>query len=138
MNIILGNIFVVYVEDDRSNRRVMSLLMKRGLGIKDYVEFEDTTNFMQRLDNLQRRPDILLLDIHVQPHNGFEILQMVRKHSQYARTKTIALTASVTNEEVEQLRSRGFDGAIGKPIKLSTFEDLLRRILSGEAVWSIS
>jgi len=40
------------------------------------------------------------------------------------------------NEEVELLRTAGFDGVIGKPINHATFPDLLMRILKGEKIWN--
>jgi CheY-like chemotaxis protein len=66
------------------------------------------------------------------------MLAMLRADPQYRDAKVIALTASVMSEEVEQLRNSRFDGAIGKPLRASTFPDLLARILNGEAVWSVS
>ncbi len=56
-------------------------------------------------------------------------------------TKTpqiIALTASVMNEEVAQLRQSGFNGAIAKPLSFSTFPALMERIANGETVWHIA
>jgi CheY-like chemotaxis protein len=49
----------------------------------------------------------------------------------------VALTASVMNEEVEQLRAAGFHSCLAKPIDIDTFPDVLNRILDGESVWRI-
>jgi CheY-like chemotaxis protein len=78
-----------------------------------------------------------LLDIHVAPFNGFQMLQMIREDSVYGDTKVVALTASVMNEEVERLRQSGFDGAIGKPIALSSFPVMIERIMNGESIWQV-
>ena len=123
------------VEDDFSNRLVMKLLVEKTLNVKNYVIFEDSTNFLSRVRNLPKRPDILLLDIHVSPLNGFQMLQEIRGDSVYLATKVVALTASVMNEEVERLRKSGFDSAIGKPISLSTFPITIERIMNGESIW---
>jgi CheY-like chemotaxis protein len=74
----------------------------------------------------------------VQPLDGFEILKLIRADSEYNRSKVIALTASVMNEEVEQLKRQGFDGTIGKPLSVQTFPVLLTRILEGKPVWHIA
>ena len=123
------------VEDDFSNRLVMKLLVEKTLNVKNYVIFEDSANFLSRVRNLPKRPDILLLDIHVSPLNGFQMLQEIRGDSVYFATKVVALTASVMNEEVERLQKSGFDGAIGKPISLSTFSITIERIMNGESIW---
>jgi CheY-like chemotaxis protein len=125
------------VEDDFSNRLVMKLLVEKTLNVKHYVIFEDSANFLSRVRNLPKRPDIILLDIHVSPLNGFQMLQEIRGDSVYFPTKVVALTASVMNEEVERLRKSGFDGAIGKPISLSTFPIAIERIMNGESIWQL-
>jgi CheY-like chemotaxis protein len=125
------------VEDDPSNRLVMKLLVEKTLKARNYAIFEDSLDFLPRLRNLPIRPDIILLDIHVSPFNGFQMLQMIREDPIYSDTKVVALTASVMNEEVERLRKSGFDGAIGKPITLSSFPILIERIMKGESIWQV-
>jgi CheY-like chemotaxis protein len=125
------------VEDDFSNRLVMKLLVEKTLNVKHYAIFEDSADFLSRVRNLPKRPDIILLDIHVSPLNGFQMLQEIRGDSVYFTTKVVALTASVMNEEVERLRKSGFDGAIGKPISLSTFPIAIERIMNGESIWQL-
>jgi len=128
----------LYVEDDESNRKVMQLLMQKAVHPQSLTIFENSTNFMERVKALPHSLDVALLDIHVQPHNGFEMLQMLRADPKYQKTKVIALTASVTNEEVERLRSAGFDGGVGKPLRVLTFPGLLSRILKGETIWHVT
>ena len=82
-------------------------------------------------------PDIILLDIHVAPFEGFQILKMIREDAVYCDTKVVALTASIMNEEVERLLASGFDGAIGKPISLAAFPIVIERILKGESIWQV-
>jgi two-component system, cell cycle response regulator DivK len=127
----------LYVEDEPSNQLVMKLLMEKALGTKNYTIFDHSANFMKRLKDLPIRPSIIMLDIHIAPLNGFELLHLIREDPLYLDTKIIALTASVMIEEVEKMRNSGFDGAIGKPIDLSTFPSVIRRILDGEMVWQI-
>ena len=125
------------VEDDSSNRLVMKLLVEKTLNVRYYAIFEDSADFLPRVRSLPVRPDIILLDIHVSPFNGFQMLNMIREDPVYFDTKVVALTASVMNEEVEKLRKSGFDGAIGKPIPLSTFPVVIERILNGESIWQV-
>ncbi len=129
--------FLLCVEDDPSNRLVMKLLVEKTLHTKDYAIFENSTDFLSRVQNLPVRPSIILLDIHVSPLNGFQMLSMIREDPVYRDTKVVALTASVMNEEVERLRESGFDGAIGKPITLSAFPIVVERILKGETIWQV-
>lgn len=133
----LANVSYLYVEDDYASRVVVRLLFKNAMGIKDFFIFESSLDFMERIRALPRRPQIILLDVQVQPYDGFEMLRMLRMDPLYCHTKVVALTASVMSEEVEKLRMHGFDGALGKPIRASCFPKLMARVLQGEAVWQI-
>lgn len=129
---------VVYVEDDAPSITVMKVLMRKVLGITDTLTvIENTSDFLEKIDQIGAVPDLFLLDIHIVPHDGFELLSMIRNDKNLYASKVVALTASVMNEEVEKLKTSGFDGAIAKPLDLSTFPDLIAKILRGESVWHI-
>jgi two-component system cell cycle response regulator DivK len=127
----------LYIEDDPLSREVMAMLLQ-GLGYSQLTMFEDSVNYMARIEALPAVPDVIFLDIHMQPHNGFEMLNTLRQHPTYAARIIIAITASVMNEEVAQLRQAGFNGAIGKPLDFENFAQLMERVLKGEAVWHIA
>lgn len=132
---MVGPVFL-YVENDELSREVMRTLLTRGLGYRDLTMFETSAHFEQHLDNLPRKPDVIFLDIHMEPVDGFEMLKMIRRSKHCYATPVIALTASVMYEEVRRLREAGFDGAIAKPINYDTFPGALDRILHGEQIWN--
>lgn len=134
----LSDFSILYLEDDLASRKVMSIILERAVGVKIFVVFENSADFMARLKNLTFKPSIFLIDIHVPPYDGFEVLRMLREDPDHRSATVIALTASVMIEEVRQLRAAGFDGAISKPIDHRKFPGLLNRIAEGEAVWNIS
>lgn len=128
---------ILYVEDDAASREVMQLLVEGIMGITDLRIFEDSYNFLERARSINPKPDIILLDIHVPPMNGFEMLMLLRTESRYANTPIVALTASVMNEEVARLRQAGFNGVIPKPLNMDSFPELIERVMLGEEVWNI-
>jgi len=127
----------LYVEDDALSRQVMQMIIETAMGIKTLTIFEDSHDFIERAKRLTAVPDVILLDIQVRPHDGFEMLTMLRHDPELRRARIIALTASVMNEEIERLRASGFDGTIGKPVSVRTFPELLARVVHGEAVWNV-
>ncbi len=131
------NTAILYVEDDERSRNIMRLLLENMMGLTHVNIFEDSNNFVERVDALQPQPDVVLLDIHVPPHDGFEMLKLLRARPAFSTISIIALTASVMSEEIQQLKSAGFDGVIAKPIDMETFPDLLDRVMNGEHVWHI-
>lgn len=127
--------YYLYVEDEPMSREVMSLIMETIVVTENFTIFEDSSNFMERVRALEIKPDIILIDIQMKPHDGFETLEMIRSDVSYNDVPIVALTASVMHEEVHRLREAGFNGAIGKPLDVQTFPNLLERILQGEHVW---
>ena len=129
---------ILYVEDEAKSRRVMQMLLVNSMKLENVNIFDDSSDFIARVDALTPRPDVIFLDIHVAPYNGFQMLEMLRKSGRYNDTIIFALTASVMNEEVTQLRESGFDGCLSKPIDIDTFPELLSLILKGEELWHIT
>jgi two-component system cell cycle response regulator DivK len=128
---------ILYVEDDANSRKVMSVLVNTLDSPLDLIIFEDSSKFLERIDALENTPDLILLDIHVTPYDGFSMLKMLREQERYAKQMVIALTASVMNEEINKLKEAGFDGVLGKPLNFASFPDRMKRILAGERIWSI-
>lgn len=129
---------LLYVEDDPMSREVMHMLLTYGMGYEDVILFEDSTDFEARFAALDPPPNLIFLDIHMEPITGFEMLKILRAHPNATDATIIALTASVMNEEVHALRRAGFDGAIAKPIKQNVFPNLVKQIVDGDSVWYIS
>jgi len=127
---------ILYVEDEPLSRKVMRMLATH-LDLPNVIIFEDSTDIVTRATALDPKPEVIFLDIHMKPYTGFEMLAMLRKTEQFSHTPIVAMTASVMNEEVQQLQTAGFNGCISKPIDIDTFPDTLRRIMTGEAIWRI-
>jgi two-component system cell cycle response regulator DivK len=128
----------LYVEDDPLSQEIMRMIMAHGMGVENLMIFDNSQDFMKRTLGLNPKPEIIMLDIHISPLDGFEMLSLLRSNRDFRETKIIALTASVMNEEVEKLRRAGFDGAIAKPLSLHTFPGLMQQIIAGEHVWHVA
>jgi CheY-like chemotaxis protein len=128
---------LVYVEDDEASILVMKMVVERVMGLPALHVLQSRADFVQQVKDLGVVPDIFLLDIQMKPFGGVELLAMLRGDPQFKESKVIAITASVTNEEVSLLKNGGFNGAIAKPLNIDIFPDLIARIISGEYVWYI-
>jgi len=128
---------VLYVEDDPLSRKVMQLLLKGRMQLSHVTILEDSTDFLNKVEALDPKPEVIFLDIHVKPYDGFQMLEMLREKEWINGTLIVALTASVMNEEVQRLRTAGFHSCLAKPIDLDTFPDTFNQILNGETIWRI-
>jgi len=125
----------LYVEDDPFNRDLMGQILC-ALGYTQVHLFRDSTDFLARLEQLSPQPTHILLDIHVGPHDGFELLNQLRAHETYRHLPVIAVTADA-DDALERLRQAGFDGCLSKPLSWKQFPQLLHQILQGEPVWNL-
>lgn len=128
----------LYVDDDSLNRDVMETLLVEMIGVGSLVMFEDSADFLSRLIQLEPVPDLILLDIQVKPHDGYEMLAMVRSIEKFRSASVIAVSAGVLSKEFERLVEAGFDGALSKPLDVSVFPDLIGRLEQGENVWQMN
>jgi len=129
---------LVYVEDDENSIFVMKMVVERVMKLPTLYVLQSRADFVQQVKGLGVVPDVFLLDIQMKPYDGVELLSMLRKDPQFKCSKVIALTASVTNEEVSLLKSGCFDGAIAKPLNIEVLPDLIARIINGEQIWYIN
>ena len=127
---------ILYVEDEIRSRRVMQMVTS-DLDLPAVTLFEDRTDFLERALALSPKPDLIFLDIHMKPYTGFQLLEMLRASGSFDNVPIVAMTASVMNEEIQELRTAGFDGCVAKPIDFDSFPEILNRIMSGEKVWRI-
>jgi CheY-like chemotaxis protein len=116
----------------------MKMCLEIRLGLTHVTLLEDSADFANQLARLDPHPDLIFLDIHVQPLDGFEMLRLIRQTPAFATVPVIALTASVMGEEVQRLREHGFTGCLAKPLDLDRFPNALQQILNGEPVWHIT
>jgi CheY-like chemotaxis protein len=127
----------LYVEDDLMSRKVMETLITRVLKYQNLVVFEDSSNLLQRARALDAVPEVIFLDVQIHPHDGYEMLEMLRSDPRFQDSIIIAMTANVMSHDVEKLKVAGFNGLIGKPIMKDVFPSLVESILQGESVWFV-
>jgi CheY-like chemotaxis protein len=133
---MIADPIILYVEDDAQSREVMELLVSEVMGVKHLTIFHDSADFLNRVAGISPSPNIILLDIHVEPLTGFDMLALLRQDSRFRDVPVVALTASVMNEEVRQLQQAGFNGVIPKPVDVDRFPDLLAKMIGRQEVWN--
>ena len=83
---------------------------------------------------LARRPDVVLLDVHLPGGGGVEVLQRV--HAKEPDQKFLALSVSDAAEDVIGVIRAGARGYVTKSISGTELVDAIRRVADGDAVFS--
>ena len=116
---------VLIVEDNEKNMK----LARDVLQAKGYATLEAVTGEEGVRLALERKPDLVLMDIQLPGISGIEALRRLRTDPLNAKTPVVALTASVTPTDRSQITQAGFDAILGKPINLKEFLETVKRVL---------
>ncbi len=83
---------------------------------------------------LERRPDVVLLDVHMPDGGGLEVLRRV--HHVDESIRFLALSVSDAAEDVIAIVRAGARGYVTKSISGSDLVDAIYRVAAGDAVFS--
>lgn len=78
-------------------------------------------------------PALVLLDIQMPGKSGVDVLLAIRERADLARTKVMALTASVMPHEVARFKTLGFDDYHAKPVDVERLLEQIRALVGPAA-----
>ncbi len=83
---------------------------------------------------VERRPDVVLLDVHLPGGGGHVVIEQVRRRAPEVRF--LALSVSDAPEDVISVIRAGARGYVTKTISGAELVDAIRRVAAGDAVFS--
>jgi PAS domain S-box-containing protein len=107
---------VLYVEDNAVNVMVVRELVGLRPSVTLHVAVDGHSGIEQAL---QRRPDLVLVDMQLPDMDGHELLRRLR--AQRLPARIIALSANAMPDAVQQALESGFDDYWTKPIDIAQF-----------------
>jgi two-component system cell cycle response regulator DivK len=121
---------ILIVEDNEKNMKLArDVLQSKGHATLEAVTGEDGVRLA-----IEKKPDLVLMDIQLPGINGIEALRRLRADPGCARIPVVAFTASVTSTDRSQISAAGFDAFLSKPINLKEFLETVKRLLgTGQA-----
>lgn len=114
---------ILLVEDTEINQQVAKGLLESD-GHKVDIAPDGYTALALHSKNSY---DLVLMDIHLPDMDGMETTRNMRSHSDPAKAniRIIALTASVTEAEINNYHAAGIDAVIGKPLQFEELQQLI-------------
>ncbi len=114
---------ILIVEDNEKNLKlVRDVLQVKGYETLDAGTAEDGLKIAA-----ERTPDLILMDIQLPGMNGIDALKALRANPATAAIPVIAITASVMQQDRQEIIRAGFNGFIEKPINLRIFLDTVQK-----------
>ncbi|MDG5495310.1 MULTISPECIES: response regulator [Azospirillaceae] len=115
------------VEDQSFIRTVVSRILKQ-LDFNNIWEAEEGTAGLDIA--LERRPDVIICDIEMEPMDGLTFLQQLRQKEELGRrTPVIFLTNHAQKDIVLKARDLGVNAFIAKPVTVIGLRDKLAVLL---------
>ena len=119
---------ILIVEDNEKNLK----LVRDVLQVKGYETLEAGTGEDGVRIARARLPDLILMDIQLPGMSGIEALKALRAEPATASIPVIAITASVMQQDRQQIVNAGFNGFIEKPVNLRNLLDTVQQAVGGK------
>lgn len=117
----------LYVEDNVDNLRLMCLMIKRLY--PDDVILSARTAEEGIYTALEKRPDLILMDIGLPGMDGYDALDILRGMDSLRRVPVIAVSAHAMPEDISRGLEAGFAAYITKPVNIRELNDTIDRFL---------
>ena len=116
---------ILIVEDNEKNMKlVRDILRHKGHETIEAVNGEDGVRLA-----IERRPQLVLMDIQLPDIDGITALQRIRADRALDAVPVLAVSASVMPDEQQKIVTSGFDAYVTKPINLKQFLETVQRFL---------
>jgi CheY-like chemotaxis protein len=120
---------VLIVEDHADHRELARLLLTH-LGARVDVA-EDGQQGLEKIHH--ECPDLVLCDLVMPTMNGYEVARRVRRTTECAHARLVALTSLHDDSACIRSSSAGFDAHLEKPITLAKLNDIAERFVLGRS-----
>ena len=116
---------ILYVEDNEFNRKIVRDLLKRTA----YALIEAQDGEAGVATALEKRPDLILMDIQLPKISGIEATRRLRGEAATAATPIIALTSFALSGDEQKAKEAGATAYLAKPYSPRELLGLIRTIL---------
>lgn len=120
---------VLFIEDDRMNRRVVRDMLN--VAGADMIEAESAEEGLRLIDGQEF--DILLVDLRMPGMDGITAIQHIRaRPDAKGRVPIIVVTADTAIDLRERCLAAGADDVIFKPVAMDHLFDAMGRVLAAD------
>ena len=116
---------ILYVEDNEMNRKIVRDLLKR----TKYALVEAFDGEAGVAAALEKRPDLILMDIQLPKMSGLDATRALRAEAATANTPIIAITSFALSGDDQKAKEAGATAYLAKPYSPFDLLTLIRKLL---------
>ncbi|MBD63629.1 MAG: hypothetical protein CME62_00345 [Halobacteriovoraceae bacterium] len=118
---------IVLLDDDDAQIRLVETCYKMSKRENQLICFSQPDEFLKYmngvLDGVNKKPELVLLDINMPQKDGFEILESIRSYNEFSEVPIVIMfTASESLQDKTKSKKLGADGFFSKP---TSFQDYI-------------
>lgn len=125
--LILKGSRILLAEDNEGNAMVVEGLLE-GSGI-ELVVAENGQKAIETLFKDPRAFDMVLMDINMPVMDGYAATSIIREYQKYDDVPIVAMTANITESDMNKSKSYGMQDFIGKPIDVEHLYTILLKYI---------
>lgn len=116
---------VLIVDDSELNRRLLSVMLREYQYLT--YEAEDGSEALEIIS--KEKPELILMDLYMPNMDGYTTLKKLKSNNSTMSIPVIAVTASSSEEERENVFTSGFDAYITKPVNKQLLLQEMRKFI---------
>ena len=117
---------VLIVDDEPDNREVITSIVQDVLGHTVLT----ATNGHEALEQAERRPDLVLLDLRMPGMSGFEVARVLKQRATTAQIPILAITALDDEDDRREASDAGCIGCVTKPFSEEALASAVTTVLT--------
>ncbi|MCD6179339.1 MAG: response regulator [Bacteroidales bacterium] len=95
---------------------------------------EEALAYIQKWDNGDQVPVVILLDLKMPKVEGLDVLKALKTHHKYKTIPVVVLTTSSDDKDIEKAYKLGVNSYIVKPVNFDKFMDVADQI---QLYWNV-
>jgi CheY-like chemotaxis protein len=130
MNPHKATIEVLLVDDDADDRNTFADALSELKINTNLTLLEDGRNLFEYLENAEKRPDIIFLDLNMPYKSGVDCLIEIRQHPEYNDLSIAIYSTSSTDKDIEDTFINGANIYIKKPNNFAKLKKVLSDVVN--------
>ena len=126
LNILQGS-KILLAEDNAGNTMVVEGLLE-GSGI-EITSVIDGQKAVEAVFNAPDKYELILMDINMPVMDGYVATSIIREYQRYDHIPIVAMTANITESDIEKSKNYGMQSHLSKPIDVSAFYKTLLQFI---------